>query len=287
MSKHRKHRKEPVTASSPVQADAVASVLEASPRPRRMVWQLAGVLGASVVLGFAFNASSPVGVRFRETKPVSLSTATAATNQPAPAPAPAVVAAVTNRVVVRPPSPPPPIQQQLARHSTNTPPPVTPAPAPAVTTAALSSPQLPLAKSLAPTPFAPPPAPVTVAASNPPPAAPNPAPIHWAEAKQLVEAHEGVLVDVRHKSMYDAGHIPGAISLPETSTPDEFTAFLNQHPTNLTLIVYCSSVSCSQSARVANRFVSQYQRPNVKYMTGGYMEYQQAELAKNPAQPTP
>ncbi|HEX5219929.1 MAG TPA: rhodanese-like domain-containing protein [Verrucomicrobiae bacterium] len=116
---------------------------------------------------------------------------------------------------------------------------------------------------------------------------PNPAAIHWADAKPLVASGQAVLVDVRHKAMYDAGHIPGALSLPETSTPEEFTAFLNQHPTNLTLIVYCSSTSCSQSARVAGRLVTQYQRPSVKYMTGGYMEYQQAELANKPAQPTP
>ena len=101
-----------------------------------------------------------------------------------------------------------------------------------------------------------------------------------------MESGQGILVDVRHKAMYDAGHIPGAISLPETSTPEEFTAFLNQQPTNLTLIVYCSSTSCSQSARVAGRLATQYQRPSVKYMTGGYMEYQQAELANKPTQPT-
>lgn len=101
----------------------------------------------------------------------------------------------------------------------------------------------------------------------------------------MVEAGQAILVDVRHKSLYDAGHIPGAVSLPESSSPAEFTAFLDRHPTNLALIVYCSSISCSQSARVATRFVTQYQRPSVKYMTGGYQEYQQAQLA-NPATPS-
>ena len=111
----------------------------------------------------------------------------------------------------------------------------------------------------------------------------NPSPIHWNEAKPLVDAGMAVLVDVRAKPMYDAGHIPGAISLPETSSPDEFAAFLNQHPTNTTLILYCSSTSCSQSARVAGRLVTQHQRPSVKYMTGGYMEYQQLQAAQPPA----
>jgi len=125
-----------------------------------------------------------------------------------------------------------------------------------------------------------------VAPQSPGATAPNPAPTHWQAVKALVAAGRAVLVDVRHKSMYDAGHIPGAISLPEASSPEEFTAFLNQHPTNLTLIVYCSSVSCSQSARVANRLVTQFQRPSVQYMTGGYLEYQQ-DQARRPAETTP
>lgn len=102
----------------------------------------------------------------------------------------------------------------------------------------------------------------------------------------MVDAGQAVLVDVRTKGMYDAGHIPGAISLPEASPPEEFTAVLNRYPTNLTLILYCSSTSCSQSARVAGRLVSQYQRPGVKYMTGGYLEYQQLGT-KPPGATTP
>jgi len=57
-----------------------------------------------------------------------------------------------------------------------------------------------------------------------------------------------------------------------------------QLPTDMVVIVYCSSTSCSQSARVATRLVNEFQWPAVRYMTGGYQEYQQAELAK-PASP--
>ena len=95
-----------------------------------------------------------------------------------------------------------------------------------------------------------------------------------------------MLVDVRHKSLFDAGHVPGAISLPETSSREEFSAFLSQHPTNLVLVLYCSSISCPQSARVANRLVMEFQRASVKYVPGGYMEYQQ-DQARNPAPTTP
>ena len=108
----------------------------------------------------------------------------------------------------------------------------------------------------------------------------NPAPIHWRDAKPLAAAKEAVLVDVRARPMYDAGHIPNAVSLPETSSSAEFAAFLKLLPTNMTVIVYCASTSCSQSKRVADRLVTEFHFAPVKYMTGGYQEYQQEELAK-------
>ena len=271
MSKHRKKS----VAASPVGQTQSPAQLATNPRSqtRRMVWQLVGLLGASVVLGFAFNSSSPVGIRFNDASP-DLSNSTELKTEPS------AVIAPTNRLALSPPPPTQPLENAAVKQIIVPTP--TPAPAPTVdkqiTTRQLT-PASPVAPPITPSPVA------TV-----PPAAgvaQNPAAIHWADAKPLVAAGQAVLVDVRHKSMFDAGHIPGAISLPETSSPEEFTAFLNQHPTNLTLIVYCSSTSCSQSARVAGRLVTQYQRPDVKYMTGGYMEYQQAELPNQPAQPTP
>lgn len=242
---------------------------------RQVSWQLAGVLAASVVLGFAFNASSPLGVRFTGTETASLTSTTMPAGQTLQLPAAPSVAMVTNRMRVQPQSPPLPVER------------------PAVKLANVSAPVPASVPSPAPGPIhqhslhAMRPPPTTTSGTNSPAVEPNPTVIHWAQAKPLVAAGQAVLVDVRHKAMYDAGHIPGAVSLPETSPPEAFTDLLEQHPTNLTLIVYCSSTSCSQSARVATRLVTQFKRPSVKYMTGGYMEYQQAELANQPTPPTP
>jgi rhodanese-related sulfurtransferase len=232
---------------------------------RRVVPQLIAILGVSTVLGFTFNAASPVGVRFGEISPDLTPTPTAHTNS---IPATLVVAA-TNRLATLPPAPVPKVERPFIKPLTN--PPTTPVVVPQ--SVQVSNPPSPAVKQFS-----------TVLPT--PPAATNPAPTHWAQARPCVEAGQAILVDVRAKGMYDAGHIPGAISLPETSSHEEFTAFLNQHPTNLTLIVYCSSITCSQSARVANRLVTQFHRPSVKYMTGGYLEYQQ-EQAKNPGGPIP
>jgi len=192
---------------------------------RRLGSQLAGVVGASIALGFAYNAASPLGVRFGQPNQESLYVPPLAEQTPAP---------------------------HFAK-------------APDVSAAPLPAMVLPSAPA------------------TPPPILPNPAPIHWTQAKSLVAAGQAVLVDVRAKAVFDAGHIPGACSLPETSSPEEFNTFLQQHATNTVLIVYCSSASCSQSARVAARLVTQFQRRDVKFMAGGYQEYQQAEAARNAA----
>ena len=267
-----KHRKKPVAASGQIQSAQKRATLPDS-RARRMVWQLVGLLGASVVLGFAFNSSNPVGIRFNEAD--SETTSTRLTTE-APAP---TVAAPTNRLASLPPLPQPPAENPKATRVIVPTPPSPPVENHTHAHTRQLTPASPVAPPTATTP--------TATAVSPPAPAPstpqNPAPIHWNEAKPLVESGQAVLVDVRPKPVYDAGHIPGAISLPETSSPEEFTTFLNQHPTNATLILYCSSTSCSQSARVAGRLVTQYQRPSVKYMTGGYLEYQQ--LQAKPANP--
>ncbi|MGC3956419.1 MAG: rhodanese-like domain-containing protein [Verrucomicrobiota bacterium] len=222
---------------------------------RQVLLQLLALVGLSSVLGFTFNAASPMGVRFGE---------------PAVALAPVRTLAESNS-----------LPATLLRTNSVVP----PAPAPVQVAAAATSP-LPVAQPNVPsTPWS-----VSVASAHPnsvkpAPASPNPTPIHWSEAKKLVAANQAVLMDVRHKPMFDAGHIPGATSVPEMSPPEEFKTFLAKQATNITVIVYCSSTACSQSARVASRLVHEFYWPAVRYMTGGYQEYQQLELA-NPAPPS-
>lgn len=254
MSKHHKHSESPPGSGSRASGGVFS---------RRVLLQLLAIVGLSCALGFTFNAASPVGVRFGE--PTAAPIAPKATTEATPIPA----TSVRTNLIAAPPLPPVPVKVVAT-----TPQPPPSAPKPVVT---------PLVVPVSP------PQTITnpVVAATPPPAQPNPAPIHWPEAKVMVAEGRAVLVDVRHKAMFDAGHIPGATSLPESSPPQEFAAFLNQQPTNLTVIVYCSSTSCSQSARVSARLVNEFHWPSVRYMTGGYLEYQQAELARPAPAPTP
>lgn len=128
------------------------------------------------------------------------------------------------------------------------------------------------------------PAPATASATNAP-AAPA-APIRystattWAQTKPLAAEGKAVLIDARPKAIYDAGHIPGAISLPEGSPPEEFAALQKKYKPDDHLVVYCASTSCSVSKRVADKITQEYGFTNVSFMTGGYQEWQQAELAQ-------
>lgn len=273
MSAANKHRKPPGSASGPGTASSATTAARPPGVIATGVWgQLLVLVGLSCALGFTFNAASPLGIRFGAAStapvvPVSVKVAEAppVTSSAAPALQP--------KPVVPPPLPPLPAKAAVA----SVPPKTVPA--------SLPNPTLPA------TPWSVPVKPAnsnSIAAAVPPPTVQtNPAPIHWPEAKTLAAERRAVLVDVRHKAMYDAGHIPGATSLPEMSPPEEFKTFLSQQATNVVLIVYCSSTSCSQSARVANRLVNEFRWPAVRYMTGGYQEYQQIEGARLHAPPAP
>lgn len=260
MSKHHKHLESPTGSDSSSSSGVFSRVVP---------FQLLAIVGLSCVLGFTFNAASPVGVRFGEPAAPAVATKAKVTAETAPIPATPVPA----HPIAASPLRPAPVK--VAATAPQPMPPMTSAAAPVVAPPPVRIPQPQATTNPG------------VALAAPPPGQPNLAPIHWPEAKRLVAGNRAVLVDVRPKGMFDAGHIPGATSLPESSPPQEFTAFLSNQSTNLTVIVYCSSTSCSQSLRVATRLVNEFRWPSVRYMTGGYLEYQQAELAQPTPAPTP
>ena len=99
----------------------------------------------------------------------------------------------------------------------------------------------------------------------------------WAEAKPLVAASKVILVDARLASAYQAGHIPGAVSLPINFTDPEMAAFKSKYPPNSPLVVYCGSASCHMAHDLAQKLATFHGFTNVKVMPGGYVEYRQAE----------
>jgi rhodanese-related sulfurtransferase len=71
-----------------------------------------------------------------------------------------------------------------------------------------------------------------------------------------------VLLDARSRASYDAGHLPGAVHLPELSA--EAVGALPDGP----IVVYCTGPSCNGACKAALR-LAQLGRP-VKEMLGGF-----------------
>jgi rhodanese-related sulfurtransferase len=98
--------------------------------------------------------------------------------------------------------------------------------------------------------------------------------ITWAEVKPLLESHAVVLVDARPAAAFAAGHVPGAVSLPEKSAPAVLAAFAALHAKDQRIVTYCSDKSCSASMRLAQSLTDHHGFQAVQFMPGGYQEWQ-------------
>ncbi len=74
--------------------------------------------------------------------------------------------------------------------------------------------------------------------------------ISQEEAKEMMDAGEVLILDVREQSEYDSGHIPGAVLLPVGSIDAETAANIIPE-TDTVVLVYCRSGNRSKKAAEA------------------------------------
>ncbi len=102
--------------------------------------------------------------------------------------------------------------------------------------------------------------------------------ISWAEMKTLLASVDAVAVDARPKWSFDAGHIPGAVSLPFSFTTVEPEAlFANQYDRDRHLIIYCGDTDCERSEYLAKKLRDQFQYAHLWLYEGGYEDYLRQE----------
>lgn len=252
-----------------------------TPLATRLVTRITALLVASLAIGVAFNAASPVGIRWHVAQVAA-----------APA-APAQTPRVTPRPAVTPP--------------TVTPAPVSSRPAavahPSSSAAAPARPTVQPPRPTVSTPPAHPPVIGNIYANEPvdvqwmpvtspaatgnlysnetievtiaPVVPPKPVAVTWAQAKEL-QAKGAVLVDVRPAAAFQAGAIPGAISLPYTDFKAHLPAFRKRYTPHTWLICYCASDTCAIAEVAAAELVAAgYQ--HVYHLPGGYVEWQVQE----------
>lgn len=74
--------------------------------------------------------------------------------------------------------------------------------------------------------------------------------ISQEEAKEMMDAGDVVVLDVREQSEYDEGHIPGAVLLPVGSIDGDTAAAVIPEK-SATVLVYCRSGNRSKTAAAA------------------------------------
>jgi len=90
--------------------------------------------------------------------------------------------------------------------------------------------------------------------------------------KRLLEEEPDriILLDVRTRKGYEAGHVPRAINIPFEELPGR----LNELPKNKEIITYCWNVTCVLCTKAA--YVLAKRGYRAKEMIGGIEEWQQA-----------
>jgi rhodanese-related sulfurtransferase len=77
--------------------------------------------------------------------------------------------------------------------------------------------------------------------------------IRLDRARTLSQDPSALFLDVRSEIDYQFGHIPGAVSLPETGFETKFPALKERLRRAGTLVVYCKSTDCGLSLWAAIR----------------------------------
>lgn len=98
----------------------------------------------------------------------------------------------------------------------------------------------------------------------------------------MVERNTHLLLDARPVADYDRGHIPGALSLPQTQLDTYYPQILPLLTPDQPLLVYCSGQECDESL-LLSAYLREQGFTNVTLFVGGY----QAWSKTSPAQPEP
>lgn len=100
----------------------------------------------------------------------------------------------------------------------------------------------------------------------------NPERVELGELKTLVAKGGAVLVDGRAVKDFEAGHLPGAYSLPALEMETFFPQFAAQVKQDQLFVVYCGGHDCSLAQILAGSLAKKgFKRLKIYY--GGYSEW--------------
>jgi rhodanese-related sulfurtransferase/DNA-binding HxlR family transcriptional regulator len=90
------------------------------------------------------------------------------------------------------------------------------------------------------------------------------------ELQERLQRDQATLIDVRPRTEYDAGHIPGAIPIP----PDQLDQLLPQLPTDREIVAYCRGPYCVYADQAVRTLLARGQP--ARRLEDGYPEWQRS-----------
>lgn len=81
-------------------------------------------------------------------------------------------------------------------------------------------------------------------------------------------------VDARSGTQFEQGHIPNAVLLTEERWDEELVRLFDQWDADSRVVVYCDSLACDKSQRVAARLRDEVGLENVHVLKGGWEAWQ-------------
>ena len=100
-----------------------------------------------------------------------------------------------------------------------------------------------------------------------------------SEFRQSLQDESALILDARSSSLYQEGHVPGALNLPRDDFARDYSRLsskLNAHK-DKPIAVYCSGADCHDSKLVASALVS-LGFSEVRVFTGGWQAWTEANL---------
>lgn len=90
----------------------------------------------------------------------------------------------------------------------------------------------------------------------------------------IYQNEQGVLIDSRYASEYEAGHIAGAVSIPYDEVMDHLDQ-IAAYPLDTLIVVYCDGSGCDSSYMLAEELIN-LGYTKIFVFVGGWIEWQEA-----------
>lgn len=95
------------------------------------------------------------------------------------------------------------------------------------------------------------------------------------EAKIIVDSFSHIVLDARKTSDFEAGHLPGAMSLPLTEFDAAFSGIAPLLTPEQPVMVYCSGKECDESIKLGETLIAAGYT-NITLFAGGMIAWQEA-----------